>query len=625
MEEQYHSSQIIPALDHVAHTQLEYLKSIEAELMDDIYDVDLHEVQHPLKLNPASLWSNPPSDIDTFLQSKGSETSFDSPTSKRRKMFNSISTHFQVPDANPRPNYESMIHAIQGRDNSLVPQKSTSVIDPWMASPDILQHDDNPNLVRLKYHISSPIVYKNLGLQHSSSLKQTGYSPQEPLQYSACQAKNIINTLKWKGGLVMWHNPELSTQIQYFFDTIDRKSHLNLESGKIGSHLSEINSAIERLRCDVVIGYFGGLLINFWGYPNIPSMHELMADGWEFLQKYLYGEFYPGQNRFKGNPLVSIEFRRLPKPFRILNYTLSLKKSQAVSPLLIETLISHWKKQTKLNLYGIKMDTHHFLAKIQSTARLLGKNILRKATDTWKEEYLSQSSNFQRSKSEESTSLTKWPPLSRIRQNPASFLEKIGKMESHDQTDILDEIHTFFIDLETDIIKQLHKAITLNDLLADQDCSPYSFIINHLSIQVVIQKVRDSLVPQVLGTLILSQDCPGRHHIKADLLNTGWEVLKAYFSPWKTLFVKDPSAIFVTETNDFFLHPKWYDPKYMMHYYCLRQLETHHAIEPIWFIIQIWYDMLINKRIKLTSDFQVENLPPNRIMYHKILAYIENN
>ncbi|KAH9811406.1 hypothetical protein DFH28DRAFT_982063 [Melampsora americana] len=589
LEERCHTNPVEPVAEHVACTQSEYLKFIEDELMNDIDDIELNELQYHSEIDPTLLQILQPLHVDTVCSPQDVETAYHSHPSKRRKSIDTISTDFQVMNSNSRSNSNRKIPIVEPKNKQFVPGQS-QILNSSLDTENN-KNDSNLDGLNTRPHQGSGASRKHF-------------------MYCLCRTATIITILKWKGGLGMWHHKDVSKEIQSFFDSIDRNEQLGLQSGQSSLDPVTINSAIERVRDDVVMGFFGGLIIMLSGHPSIPPMRYLMADGWKFIQQYLYGEFYPGRQHLK------IEFEHLPKPFNLLRYILSLKLKKLVAPTLIETLLSKWAEQSSIKPYkhGIKVNTHNFLSKIESIAIVVGKSIVQHTSNISKTKMTSTSEIF---------IFKKKISLNTLYKKPCFLLEKIGREELKYQANLSDQIKTFFKSLESEIQTNLRESRMLMNLPFKSPSSLNSKVIDQFMIEKVIHTVQNSLVTQVLGTLILLHNCQEANQIKEVVLTTGWEALKAYLSPWKTLFSKDPTSIFFTSRKKPHANPKWYDHKFMMHYYCMRQGSSYHPAEPMWFVIEIWYEMVIGQRTNESGEIKFVPAIPNRDIYNKIVSYIK--
>ncbi|EGG01219.1 uncharacterized protein MELLADRAFT_67260 [Melampsora larici-populina 98AG31] len=507
---------------------------------------------------------------------------------------------------------------------------------------DFLAESSDPRIIQNSHNIKKQKhKAKLLGVQHGVHIskkkmnakskfqvpenvpKIEGVENQFNFHYSHFQSRSLANLLKSKGMLALWHNPEVSRQIDVFFDKLDNKFYSILWSSSITPCTPyQVKFAINRVKKDVVIAFFGGLSLICQRSQKDVSMKDLVSDGWVYLQDYLNQVFYPSQNKISTLSLqLNNDPDNLSSPSNLPEYILDRDQYSPVQPSYIGALISNW---TKYYIFEpphckIEFSTHSFLSAILSEGELRGKKVLTSEISKVKDKPSFPTFEF---------SISMIPHLSELEvaklkefkgKRPANYVAVIGMSVLKKHKDILESIQIFFDCLEKDMEQSWIECIhSINGTLNTD------LILDLMKIQNVIKAVKSFMVPAFVGVLVVLHHNQLTNQVMQILLKTGWDILQDYFSRWRKCFCEDTSSIILPKEEKLAHEVGWYDAKDTLHYFCQSRVKKNFPMDPVWYVIELWYETIIQRRDSWVHD-NMDFVPsqPNQDVYHKFLSCLK--
>ncbi|EGG01150.1 uncharacterized protein MELLADRAFT_67247 [Melampsora larici-populina 98AG31] len=621
--EHHFKSSNIPTEDHEANAELStHLKDNEDVLMENTDAAALEYLTSHPESDTILFWNNFSQEMSTILGSMDSENIIQSPDQTESRGM-TTSTHFPFLEAqHTTVDEDSNVGSLKGNQFD----SSASSSDPRMFqdSHNIKQQKQKPKLIGVQHkaHISKKKGKSKSRFQVLKNLPKIE-EVEEELQYSHFQSRSVANLLKSKGMLALWHNYEVSRQIDVFFHNLDSIFYSILWSSSIIPCTPyHVKVAIHRVKKDVVIAFFGGLsLIRQRSQKDVP-IKDLVSDGWVYLQDYLHQVFYPGQNKISTLSLLfNNDVDDLSSPSYLPRYMLNLDKYSPVQPSHIAALISNWTKYYIFEPTQCKIEfsTHSFLSEILSEAELRGKRILTPRLIKKKQKPSLPTLEF---------SISMLPHLSELElsklkeykgNRPANYLAVIGMSALTKHTDILTSTQIFFGCLERDMNQSLIEGIHSIGGPLRKD-----LIFDSKKIQDVIKAIKSFMVPAFLGVLVVLHYNQLTDQVMEILLKTGWEILQDYFSKWRNCFHEDPSSILLTKEEKLSHEVDWYHAKDTLHYFSQSRVKKNFPMDPVWFVLELWYETIIQKRDSWVHDkIEFEPSLPNQDVYHKFLACLK--
>ncbi|KAH9814442.1 hypothetical protein DFH28DRAFT_971740 [Melampsora americana] len=457
--------------------------------------------------------------------------------------------------------------------------------------------------------------------QGLETLLRTEEVKEGTLAHSKLTSQEVLKFLKIKGALTLWHNPKVSKQIDKFFNQIDKNACLNLFFPQ-NTPLSkdQVNSAIEKVRTHIVMAYLGGLRIIFQGNANEISTESLVSDQWKYLQNYLHQEFNISQKEL--SELDPIPARAHPihfsRPFSLLQYVLKLKNNTYIHSSLVFNLMSSWATQTihQNTQYPLRSSADFFISIIEAEAKLQVKKIrYSKRTDI---EKMASSPVLDRSGSmREKIPNKEIDPLKKIiSRQPVNYLTKIGEYFKKSHNKVFEVAEGYFKTLEVQMNNGLCKDMNPS---GGQDLTT----INSDMIQKVISIFKMSIMPAFIASLILFHQDQETEQVIESLIRTGWDVLQAYCSPWGKLFLEDKSSILLDAKHKAADDVKWYDAKDTIHYFLRHKDKNNAPVDLVWFLHELWYDKMIQKRDVWGENLDFAPRTPHRDVPNQIISLME--
>ncbi|KAH9814814.1 hypothetical protein DFH28DRAFT_1057980 [Melampsora americana] len=593
--------------DHISQE----MHTILAPDTTSLWNHNFQEIPTILESYMPHLWSHTSPEMHTICQPEAPETIMKLPTSKRRRKMTKPPTYFTVLESNPITSHENPTLGIDYKESQLdAPVPNSEFQNLQISHKRQKKSKGMLGGIGQDEHAYTTQVYKKpQGSKRVARRKQV----ENKFSYSQFQGRGILSVLKLKGALALWHNPEVSRQMDKFFETLDKDAYSKIWSSSKTSYSPEhVISTIERVRTDVVIAYFGGLSIVLQSSPNEALMTDMVYSGWLYLQRYLDQEFDLEQTELSKDSTLPnrVDSHHFSRPLNLMKYMLKLEKSGPVQPSLIETLILNWERESiHPPQYNIRFSVDSFLSVILSEAKLRGKKIwtpklgeLNDDTSKPKIEYVSElSARLKQS----------------IASRPAIYLAKIGRSMLEEQMEFSEHAKIFFEGFEKDMQQSLTKCIHFIRQVPET-IKHNSMLIDPIRIQDAISAVQSSLMPAFVALLISLHQDQKSNHIKDILLTTGWETLQAYLSKWTTYLPEDPFSIFLFVKGRGKNEYKWYSAKEPIQYFCLCHHMEYFSIEAVWFLYELWYEAMIQGRFILDQDVDFKPSPPNRDISHKI-------
>ncbi|KAH9812215.1 hypothetical protein DFH28DRAFT_406478 [Melampsora americana] len=449
---------------------------------------------------------------------------------------------------------------------------------------------------------------------------------QEKLSHSQFRARSVFILLETKGSLALWHNPKAIHQIEDFFDKFKKKHHSTLSSlsnPPYSDHQVEV--AIRRMSHEVLLAYSGGLSIACQGSSIQVSIADLVANGWEYLQNYLEQGFHTCMEESfdLGQLYKRVNADYFSHPWIVWAYILRLGSSSSIHPSLIEALVSNWARQTiyKPNQYDLQSSEHSFLAAIVSEAKLRGRKIWRERSDKIEKKTIPISNSLGVMKTQ-CSEINEDKLKRQITEHPGCYLEKIGNHLLENHKGFSSDLKSFFQTLEADMKTVLYKnqALTFGELRTRKHQN--TMIIHFTNIQNTINEgVQNFIVPAFMGALVLFHQDQESDELIETLLRSGSSILKSYFSKWRNLLSGSPSSFILTRNSKAVHRRKWYDTRDSLQYLFHHRSNGIDSVEIVWFLYDIWYEEMIQKRLTGGEEINFELVPPHRSVAQEIFSF----
>ncbi|KAH9813120.1 hypothetical protein DFH28DRAFT_1109168 [Melampsora americana] len=442
------------------------------------------------------------------------------------------------------------------------------------------------------------------------------------------QFRTLVNLLKWKGASTIWHNSMVSNQIDHFFEQIDRNSYSNLVNPEgISYSLHQINEAVERVRTDVVLSYFGGLGIIFHQDPRGINIQEFIANGWEYLKDYLKEEFLIGQHDSSSLvlPPKRGNIENFSMPFHLLHYILNLKTKSSIHPRLIENLISNWQSQAWYQDHHghEKFSTFSFILAIETEANLQGKKV---------DNHPKTKKNNNKPPPKMTEYLTTMVPQSPglgltstniIYYSQTSYLAKICKQILGNKTEFSKKVENFFKSLKSEMLESLEKARASEFVQLNRTGSKNIRMIEPMMLEKGIKQVQAFMVPAFMACLFILNNNWSSKRVFKNILKTGFDIIQDYFSPWTKIISADRSTIILTSKVTQAKLVRWHNAKESLEYFCLHKGMV--SVQPVWFLVELWYEKIIQGKFDMGEDCKLDPTPPQTDMTNEIISFIEKN
>ncbi|KAH9808872.1 hypothetical protein DFH28DRAFT_597356 [Melampsora americana] len=368
------------------------LKDLESELMQDKEIYGVNNIQEAHLSDSTAFWINSLEESNAIAEYEYLESQMHQ-NSKRRKLTLAVPQQGQVLGLSPSELHQDQTVERFLKGDTLV--HSTSGYNPKMlevsARPRTESHQVNVVDVQSGAYVPNTQQSPRSQIQFSKTEKplRRGKLKQKEISYSQLTGLSVFSILELKGSLALWQNPKVSRQIEDWFNRLKRKSiysSLLCLSENLYSEY-QVDFAIERVRKEVVIAYFGGLSILCQGSSIKVPIIDLIADGWKHLQNYLEQGFGRGQeNSLKSDALevpYSLKAHHFSHPLIILDYIVKRGNLSYLHPSLIEALVSNWAKKTiyKPYEYNTNLSEQSFLTAIELEATLHGKSVWKNRQD----------------------------------------------------------------------------------------------------------------------------------------------------------------------------------------------------------------------------------------------------
>ncbi|KAH9823549.1 hypothetical protein DFH28DRAFT_1049265 [Melampsora americana] len=617
------NSNILTANNGANHELSTQLKGIEDILMEETNAGVLDYLDDHPESDITSLWNQISQEIHTILAPKDPKIIMRYPKTKKRKVVmknsqKSTALHSQICK---EPSLEVFVE-----ENNIDLSPSNS--DPKISQ---ISHRRRGKKYKAKL-VGSPDGAYGSKLRAYSKSKHlekfpTGEAVKEWLSYSHCQARSTASLLKLKGALAIWHNANVSRQIDCFFERLDKNIYFSLWNfSNSAHHPDKVSFTIERVKTDIVMAFFGGLSMIFQCSPMAEevSIEDIVFDGWVYLQNYLNQVFCHCQDEIsKHLSSPKHDPHNLSSPSNLPKYMLNLGKDSPVQPTLIGELLSNWSRETdfKPAQWKIEFSTYSFLSAIFTEGELRGKTIRATRLSRVYDDTKSPSFNFPCSMIPyiSECDVEKLKNLKDSR--PTIYLAKIGRSVMKEHMSFKQDVKIFFETLENDMVESLTRGINSISAGLRTDHS-HQMIIEPIRIRNAISAVKFHMMPAFLGTLIVLSHHQLTKQVIQTLLRTGWETLQAYFSPWGKYLSENTSSIILTKKKKQAHEVSWYNPKDPIHYFCLHKNMVNIPIEPVWFLYELWYETAISKKVIWGQDIDFEPSPPNRDVLHRIISLL---
>ncbi|KAH9817340.1 hypothetical protein DFH28DRAFT_177518 [Melampsora americana] len=616
----YTSHQVPTEDDQASFEVSKQLKDIENALMEDT-DAEIHYLNN--YSSHTSSWKQTYEELNAMIGTKDAENNMELSNPKRKSKM-STSRYFQSPDFSFKDNQRDSTFELdcQGFDPlSLKPDSQYLGI----SQPGGQTHKELVISIQSDEHRAKPKPSSRPHFENSETFDVSQQSIDTLSSVPQGLDSNLISLMIWKGQIAMWYNPQVSNQMGLFFDRIDKGVYSCLKRSQFSYYSpDEVDYAVTRIQSDVVMGFLGALNILFQGKKNKPKMRNLIASGWDFLQKALHKAFDPLNAALNHLDVYENQSHHdyFLDPSLLLHYILQLKPKSYISSTLIRHLIEDWSGTTIYNPkdYQIDISPSSFLSTIQSQVALRGP-----IKTIWNDQnkFSSKQMNNSGSKTEKALALDKIKLKRAIAKNPAKHLERIGVNEMLNYKGLLLEVIKFFEWLKQGMIENLDKDKMLINADMKTKTHPNLVIMHPRMIHNLISLVHSRIMPAFLGILILLNRDQDGDQVIEQLLRTGWNTLQAYIERWKEVLLVDKTSIILPETGKAAHFIKWYDSRESLHYLCQRKQMSSLPAEPLWFLVELWYEEMTEKSVRGESLLGFQPSPPTRDVYNHILSHLE--
>ncbi|KAH9824774.1 hypothetical protein DFH28DRAFT_941675 [Melampsora americana] len=614
LKDRYHTGNKIPTEDDTSNPKIKkHLQAIENALMEEDTEIEIDY----LNKYPESSWTpflkQSYQESNNILPPKDTENIMGSPNLIRKRLRMEDHTNLECSDFSFKRIHEDCTPGGEFEEHQL----DIPTLNPGPQSRQIVHHPNKQRKkekeklvgMQLESHGSKPHRSSRSHVPQLKSLELPKGSrdklPNSPLisDYLA------MRLLKSKGATAVWHNPKVLKQIELFFNGLNAGSYslLKYPSNTYYTY-NEVNQAITRVKIDVVVAYFGALSIMFQGKQDGPVMQELIANGWEILQKYLIQYLARSNKSYFTDPKY------------LLQYIVKLDPKTTISASLVKTLIAIWSKSTiyKPRNYQIDVSSDSLSFLIGSQAALRGPQIWMNKPHVSSEPFKDYKDNQLITKT---SNLEKFRPA--IEKNPAMYFGIVGVSEMLNHMDFTNQIVIILRRFKHEMIKLWKEAEVLFDGMEIADNSNNLMKIKPMMISNAISLVYSKIMPAFLGIItMLNRDQAGSQVIE-QLLRSGWITLQKYLERWKDVLLGDASSIILSETRKAAYEVKWYDAKDSLHYLCQRKKLKNVPVQPLWFLVELWYEEVIEKRVRGEASLEFEPVPPTRDVYNHLFSHLE--
>ncbi|KAH9822535.1 hypothetical protein DFH28DRAFT_456710 [Melampsora americana] len=350
----------------------------------------------------------------------------------------------------------------------------------------------------------------------------------------------------------------------------------------------QLESAIEAIRTNLVMGTLGAVKIIFQKQVGMDLMNSLILDLWQYLLRYLNEELsVQPVEKIKMSPKRKTRQAHTKiEPGKLLEYVLNLAQNRPISSRIIYQKFQEWASTSNYKdvLLNMLPDYWAFVEKCDLIYKLKGDE---------KTVYSKQFKNRIKDKNQQNIKRSK--KVKKTTQKSArlftSDFVQVIKVEGA-YVSKRNEIKNFFSNLHATINSIPKEAIYVK-------YNPRDFYngIGFLSKEMVhkaIYKAQDEVTPAFMGLLRLLEP-EVKVGLTLDVIyHSGWEFLKGYFSTLIRYFSETKHPIVLRPTVRSRAPEEWSDLKETLHYLSQERRNQIVCQGLIWFLVDLWYDENLN-------------------------------
>ncbi|EGG06617.1 uncharacterized protein MELLADRAFT_106562 [Melampsora larici-populina 98AG31] len=537
----------------------------------------------------------------------------------------SLPSWFWDTDATYEPEYESRLEAIE--------EEFLDVLEQNKKLQDFQAHNafNNEGIPLQGYPEHHLHIKQSLNTPTSSPIPSSQIDVGVLISYESKKSlpntgrvdyRALIWTLKWQFQLAMWFTPGVSEDIISVFDEVKDSSKAQLPMGKTYPYdAQKVIPAIEKIQTNVVMGFLGSLRLIHFKYGDLSARKQLIEDGWKFLKNILNNQFVKLQDEV--NCVTHKGFKTSNYKYKcsddILSHALHMPERSPISFGIIIELLNMWYQSTKhqASLYKVNLSYNSFLKTCEEAYQQQGEG-----NSLWKVSSGCNSNELRQHKFSLENGVGINPSnegeVNLIRAFP-SRLKRMGWVIIDDKnTGYAGKIDVFFKSLSKDI-QVFYRHQTLNKNIPKTNSN--KIILSNEMINKAVLSAHQDIVPLFFGILSVIQKCKVDEKISKIIYEKGWEHLKTYFNQWLTFFRDNKNqAIWTT----YYCRPReeeWSNIKYTISHMGKIVRGRCKSMQLLWYLVDIWYEVVIGKGESDTHEIAVHISPPNPSLTK--LKYVE--
>ncbi|KAH9808319.1 hypothetical protein DFH28DRAFT_997790 [Melampsora americana] len=439
--------------------------------------------------------------------------------------------------------------------------------------------------------------------QENIKLKQRYRVRHDQNQQYYVHESSLKSVLRWQCRILLAKRYKISEHIGNFFKEL-QEQFLPIPED-ISYDISKYNTALEKIRNNLVMGSLGALKVIFQKHVGLDFMDSLIFDFWGYLQRYLKDEF----SILSEKPIKQSDSR--PKkqnhshidPGRLLEYTLNLAQGAPISSKIIHQKLQDWATKTSYKdiLPRVAMDYRSLVDECDIACKHKGNEmtVYNKTQDkaTVSQKIMQKNKNLPNTSSSSSSILS------------TCHFFQVLKKEGSDLA-INDEILSFFFHLHSDIDSICESEKDVGDVSNSHDEG--TEVLSKHMVHHAIYLAQHELTPAFMGVLRLLHPIQGDDLTWHSVSHSGWTFLKNYFSTWIRYFSETDHPILLVPPGRVRLDEEWSDLTGTLNYCRIPRKVNMVSQSLIWYLVDVWYDEIYfpESNGKEFPNFTV--LPPHR-------------
>ncbi|KAH9816514.1 hypothetical protein DFH28DRAFT_891295 [Melampsora americana] len=394
----------------------------------------------------------------------------------------------------------------------------------------------------------------------------------------------LSRELQWEGQLAMWNVPDHSEKIKSDFKTFEDyvKSISILKSNWDRNFNPEkLLFLTKKLKSELAVVFLGVLKVLFHGKSDIPSMELLIEDSWDFLYKYLKEEFQILQPETCFSPsLIRVDqYLKDKVPGEILSHTISLPKRSPIPTKIIFQLLERWSRSSKYHetISKISFDYSSFINKCDEIYKQRGEEKMGKLG-------------------------------AKNRSFCSEMKRRADDLFRREQSKVGKEVKEFF-----EVLKKKTKESYIQNHLQSSKFNLHQVNQNLKLIDTAVSIADKFIAPTFMGFLTFLHQDMVMDETWDLIIQSGWDLLKAYFGRWSSFFSKTKDTIGLGTTSRSKLEETdWSDVIETINNLGLRNPRTMISPQISWFLLDLWYDHIITSKQNEIQKISKKVLKPNR-------------